>query len=161
MRILAVDPGFERVGIAVVETASRERMHLLAYSECFRTPKEQPFPERLAAIGKEIERVIGAYAPEILAIEALYFNTNKKTALRVAEARGVIIREAERGGLKVSEYTPPQVKIALTGYGRASKAQVAAMVEQLIRIPEKKARLDDEFDAIAIGLTHAAHNQRG
>jgi len=151
MRVLAIDPGFERVGIAILEkdTGASET---LIYSSCFITDKALLFEERLLLIGKEILRVIGEYTPDALAIETLFFNTNQKTALRVSEARGVIVYTAKSNGLKIFEYTPLQIKIAVTGYGKAPKNQVADMTQKLISIP-KKPKYDDEMDAIAIGLT--------
>ncbi len=153
MRILAVDPGFERVGIAVLEKQDRKE-HLL-YSSCFKTSNKEPFATRLRMIGAEITRVAKEWEPDGLAIETLFFNTNQKTVMRVAEARGVIIYAATSLGLSLHEYTPLQVKIAVTGYGRATKAQVDAMVNRLIEV-KKPVVHDDEMDAIAIGLTAIA-----
>lgn len=151
MRVLGIDPGYERVGIAVIEKEGTSKENLL-YSNCFKTKKELPFNERLFLIGDEINNIITKFKPNILAIESLFFNTNQKTALLVSEARGVIIYEAKRRGLDVYEYTPLQIKNAITGYGRASKNQVDTMVRQLISIP-KTTKQDDEVDAIAIALT--------
>jgi len=151
MRVLAIDPGFERVGVAILEK-NAGKPETLIYSACFITDKVLPFEDRLLLIGKEILRVVDEYAPDALAIETLFFNTNQKTALRVSEARGVIIYTAKSRGLQICEYTPLQIKIAVTGYGKAPKTQVADMAEKLISIP-KKPRYDDEIDAIAIGLT--------
>jgi len=145
-KILAVDPGFERMGVAVLNEKE------VIFSDCFKTPKELPFPERLFLIGQEIEKIIKKYKPLVLAIETLYFATNQKTALAVAKAIGVIVYEGKKYGLAIKEYTPLQVKIATTGYGKADKKQVTQMIRKLIKIrPEIKS--DDELDAIAIGLT--------
>jgi crossover junction endodeoxyribonuclease RuvC len=156
MKILSIDPGYERVGIAILEknTISKE---ILLYSECFKTSSKIPHNERLLIIGKKVRAIIAEYAPEALAIEKLFFNTNQKTALLVAEARGVIIYEASLTNMPIFEYTPLQVKIAVTGYGRSEKKQMMAMVPRLMQI-EKKISSDDEFDAIAIGLTFFASN---
>ena len=151
MRILSIDPGYERVGIAIVEKEEKGKP-VLIFSECFITDKKKPFPERLALIGTRIEHVISDHKPSILAIETLFFNTNQKTALRVSEARGVILYCSKIHGLEICEYTPLQIKNALTGYGRASKNQVEQMVYQIISI-NKKIKYDDEIDAIATGLT--------
>jgi len=151
MRVLAIDPGFERVGIAILEKDVGGQ-DILLYSTCFTTDKALLFEERLLLIGNEILRVINEYAPNALAIETLFFNTNQKTALRVSEARGVIIYTAMSSGLKIFEYTPLQIKIAVTGYGKAPKAQVALMTQKLVSI-NKELKYDDEMDAIAIGLT--------
>lgn len=153
MRVLAIDPGFGRLGVAVIDKEAGKET--LIFSDCIETPKELPLSERLAQIEAELSGVISQYDPEELAIEKLFFANNQKTAMQVAEARGVVIATAETAGLSVYEYTPVEVKVAVTGSGSASKAQVSDMVKKLIQI-EKLPRYDDEFDAIAIGLTHLA-----
>jgi len=150
MKIISIDPGYERVGIAVLEKEG-DKNHLL-FSECFKTKAGEPLSERIMLIGKEVEKIINEFKPEALAIEKLYFTTNQKTAMGVSEARGVIINEAKQKGLAVFEYTPLQVKIAVTSYGKASKSQVISMVKKLIKISEE-IKSDDEIDAIAVGLT--------
>jgi crossover junction endodeoxyribonuclease RuvC len=151
MKILAIDPGFERVGIAVIDHSPGQK-DVLLYSTCFKTKASLPFHERLALIGAKMEEIIKIYKPKALAIEKLYFTTNQKTVMGVAEARGVIIYSASRNGLAIYEYTPPQIKVAVTGYGKADKNMVISMVPKLITM-EKKSTSDDELDAIAIGLT--------
>jgi len=152
MRIIGIDPGYERIGIAVIEKKKGDE---LLFSTCLITDRKETSSERLLAIGKVVADAIAAYEPDALAIETLFFNSNQKTVMLVAAARGVIMYEAARHGIKVLEYTPLQVKNATTGYGRAEKRQVIHMVEQLIEIPQGK-RLDDEYDAIAIALTASA-----
>ena len=154
MRILGIDPGFGKVGIAAVKKNETSK-EVLLYSNCFKTDPKLPFNERLLLVGKEIERVIKKHTPEILAIETLLFNTNQKTALMVSEARGVIVYEAKKHNLEIYEYTPLQIKNAVVGYGRASKNQVSAMIRQLISVP-KTVKQDDEIDAIAVALTCVA-----
>ncbi|HLP86890.1 MAG TPA: crossover junction endodeoxyribonuclease RuvC [Candidatus Paceibacterota bacterium] len=151
MKVLAIDPGFERIGIAVIEKTSLKK-DALVYSNCFKTSAKISFPERLKNIGSEIEKIIKKYKPEVLAIEKLYFTTNQKTAMGVAEARGTIIYVASKYGLSVCEYTPPQIKIAVTGYGKATKEMIMSMVPKLIDM-DAKINSDDEIDAIAVGLT--------
>ena len=151
MRILSIDPGFERVGIAIIEKTSKPK-HELIYSACFKTSAKIPFPERLRNIGIEVERIIKKYKPEALAIEKLYFTTNQKTVMGVSEARGVMVYVASKNGLFIYEYTPPQIKVAVTSYGKASKEMVMSMIPKLIDI-KKGINQDDELDAIAIGLT--------
>ena len=124
---------------------------MVIYSDCFNTKSELSLNERVSLIGKEIERIINEFKPEALAIEKLFFTTNQKTAMGVSEARGVIINEAQKMGLKIFEYTPLQVKIAVTGYGKSDKKAVMTMVKKLIQKPDLVS--DDETDAIAIGLT--------
>jgi crossover junction endodeoxyribonuclease RuvC len=151
-RILGIDPGYERLGIAVLEKNKGEKKEKVLFSECFKTSAKLNFSERLHLIGIEVKTVIDKYQPEVLSIETLFLNTNQKTVMQVAEARGVIIYEAVSAGLKVFEASPPQIKIATTGYGRANKEQITKMVKILVDI-EKSKTSDDELDAIAIALT--------
>ena len=151
MKILSIDPGFERVGIAIIEKTYLQKDKLV-YSECFKTSAKIPFPERLRNIGIEIEKIIKKYKPKTLAIEKLYFTTNQKTAMGVSEVRGAILYIASKNNLIICEYTPPQIKLAVTGYGKASKEMIMSMVPKLIDIKER-IKSDDELDAIAIGLT--------
>jgi len=151
MRILSIDPGFERVGIAIIEKTFLKK-DLLIYSNCFKTTTKISLNERIKNIGNEVEKIIKKYKPQALAIEKLYFTTNQKTVMGVAEARGVIIYAATKNNLPIYEYTPPQIKVAVTGYGKASKQMVMSMVPKLIDI-KSDINSDDEVDAIAIGLT--------
>ncbi len=151
MRIISIDPGYERLGIAVLEKNPREKEQLL-YSDWFKKSKDLPHHERLGNIGSEIERIIGEYKPQALALENLYFTNNQKTALLVAEARGVILYQAAKNQIPLYEYGPGQIKVAVTGYGKSDKEQIIAMIPRLIRI-DKKIQHDDEYDAIAVGLT--------
>ena len=150
-----MDPGFERLCIAVLEKGKVGREKVL-FSECFKTNLKLDFAERLRLVGEEIKKVIKEFGPEVLAIETLFLTTNHKTAMRVAEARGVIIYEAKSAGLEIFEASPPQIKIATTGYGRADKNQMTKMVKMLVEIDKNKTS-DDELDAIAIALTAFAH----
>lgn len=155
MIILGIDPGYQRVGIAVL-TSEKGVKEKLLFSSCFETEKINP-GKRLELIGSEIEKIINTYQPEVLAIEKLFWGKNKKTALKVAEARGVIVHTATKCGLVVIEYSPADIKISVTGHGASKKDQVIKMVQLLINIPPRKERiLDDEYDAIAIALTHSS-----
>lgn len=152
MRILAIDPGYDRLGVAVVEgNASRPT---LVWSDCIQ-PEKGAHEERLARVSEAVTAAIKEYAPDILAIETLFFNKNIKTAVGVAEARGAILSAAGSASLPVVEYSPQQVKSAVTGHGGADKGAVARMIPKLLILPKKK-RLDDELDAIAIGITALA-----
>ena len=159
MKIIAIDPGYGRLGIAILENTERP---IVVFSCCFKTSATLPHQERLAAIGEKIKKVIKKYQQKELAIEKLFFNINQKTALKVAEARGVILNAGAEADLAVAEYTPLQVKIAVTGYGRGDKKQVINMVSKLAIFPSPaKSQIghgasDDEMDAVAIGLTHLA-----
>jgi len=152
MKIISIDPGYERVGIAILEKSKKET---LIYSECFKTSSTLPHSERLRLIGEKITEIISQFGPKALAIEKLFFNTNTTTALKVAEARGVVLYSAALAGLAVHEYTPLEIKVAVTGYGRSDKKQMMAMIPKLITL-EKEISSDDEFDAIAVGLTCCA-----
>ena len=160
MRILGIDPGFERVGIAILEKSASDKKlfnkvqdkEKVLFSECFKTSAKLAFSERLFLIGKEIKTIIRKYKPEILAIETLFLTTNQKTVMRVAETYGVIIYEASLSGLTIFEASPPQIKIATTGYGKANKEQMTKMVKILVDIDNNK-KSDDEMDAVAVALT--------
>lgn len=154
MRVLALDPGYERLGIAVLEKEIGGKEQLI-FSECFQTPKTSLFTNRLHAVGVELCKIIKEYSPEAVAIESLFFTNNQKTAMHVAEVRGVIMYEAMNHKLQFAEYTPGQIKIAVTGDGRADKKQIFSMVSRLVKI-DKEIKFDDEYDAIAIGITFLA-----
>lgn len=153
MRILAIDPGYERLGVAILEKTKTKRETVL-YSDCFHTSAKESHPTRLGLIATEVKRIIKEYKPEALAIETLFFSVNKKTALQVAEARGALLATCVQSGLQVFEYAPVHIKIAVTGHGGSDKKQVIFMVKKLITF--EKDALDDEYDAIAIGLTALA-----
>lgn len=150
MIILGIDPGYDRVGIAVIEDKS------LLHSECFITSPKDDFHTRLKEIGLKINEIIRQYSPKILAIESLFITKNQKTAMKVAEARGVISYEAIKADMGIHEYSPPQIKVAVTGHGSSNKSQIIKMIPLLIKMKNKKA-LDDEYDAIAVAITCQAH----
>ncbi len=150
MRILAFDPGYERLGVAVIEKVNGKEA--LLYSGCIRTKATLSFPERLAVLGAATEALIETWQPKAVALESLYFENNAKTAMNVSAVRGMLLYLAARNNLPAHEYTPLQVKVAVTGHGQASKAAVALMVPKLVSISLGK-RLDDELDAIAVGIT--------
>jgi crossover junction endodeoxyribonuclease RuvC len=156
-RIIGIDPGYDRLGIAIIEgPVGREQ---LLYSTCVTTSKKQTFPERLAQLGKTVEQLLKEYRPNVLAIEKLFFTKNQLTAMAVSETRGVLLYLATLAGLTISEFTPQQIKKTVTGQGNADKQQVAQLVTRLIKLPPatNTKRLDDEIDAIAIALTANAH----
>jgi len=147
-RVLAIDPGYDRMGIAVMEGAT------LVFSECF-SPKKGVLAERLGEIFKKTAELVAKHTPDALALETIFFSKNQKTAIAVAEARGAIIAAAAIARVPIYEYSPQAVKIAVTGLGNAGKDAVIRMVEKLIALPTKK-RLDDEYDAIALAIAHQA-----
>lgn len=150
MRILALDPGYGRLGIAVVEKF--ENKERVLFSNCIETDSKTPFPERLHLLGQAIEAAKETHSPDAVALERLYFNNNQKTAMHVAEVRGMIIHIASTYELPVFEYTPAQIKVAVSGSGRSDKRQMMAMVARLVRVRDG-IQHDDEYDAIAVGLT--------
>ncbi len=147
-RVLGIDPGFDRLGLAVIEGDASRPTHV--WSTCVLPPKGEPH-ERLAVVYAAVQEAIREYQPRILSLETLFFSTNKKTALAVAEARGAVLAAAGAAHLSVYEFSPGQVKVAVTGHGSADKAAIARMIPHLITLPVKK-RLDDELDAIAIAI---------
>lgn len=155
MRIIAIDPGYERLGIAVLEREKKGVKEKILFSECFKTKPTLPHSERLLLIGNEVSKVIKEWQPTVMAIETLFFNDNKKTAMAVSEARGVILYAGACAGLTIHEYTPLQIKIAVTGYGRSTKDQIISMIPRLVDIKKEIAH-DDEYDAIATGITFFA-----
>ncbi len=156
MKILAIDPGYERLGIAIIEKQPKQK-EILLYSECFKTSAKLPHPQRLGLIQNKIKEIIEAHSPAVLAIETLFFAKNTKTALMVSEARGAIIASAVTSGLDVAEFMPNAIKVAITSYGKSDKRAMMTMIPRLIEI-KKDIKSDDEFDAIAVGLTYFAHH---
>ena len=146
MVISGIDPGFDRMGCAVLEKTSKDEN--LLYSTCLVSDRKLSQEKRLLSLGREIEKIIEKYEPDILAIEKLFFTKNQKTAMMVSEARGMILYLAAEKGIEVRELTPLEIKMALTGYGRAEKRQVKNMVKAILRM-KKMPKYDDEIDAIA------------
>jgi crossover junction endodeoxyribonuclease RuvC len=156
MRIIGVDPGIARCGFAVLDYKA-SKFNVLIYG-CIETSSKKEVPKRLSEIYKEISSLIKTYSPDVLSIEELFFNTNAKTAFVVGQARGVIILAASENEIPVSIYTPLQVKMSLTGYGRAEKNQMGKMVKILLNLKEIP-KLDDTTDALAVAITHAFSNK--
>jgi crossover junction endodeoxyribonuclease RuvC len=152
MRILGIDPGLATVGWAVLESG-RGILRPVAYG-AITTPAHTDIEKRLLMIKSDIEALIDKYSPEEMAIEELFFNTNITTGIAVAEARGVILCSACAKGLKISEYTPLQVKQAVVGYGKAEKRQVIAMVTSILKL-SAPPKPDDTADAVAIAICHS------
>lgn len=154
MRILGIDPGYDRLGIAIVEKPLKGKESVI-YSDCFQTSAKEEIFERFKKIGAEMGRVLDEYKPESMALETLFITKNQKTGMRVAEARGIVIYEAVKRNIPVFEYGPMQIKTAVTGDGTSDKDRMIKMVELLVKLPPGE-RIDDEYDAIAVALTHAA-----
>jgi crossover junction endodeoxyribonuclease RuvC len=153
MKILAIDPGYGRCGVAILERVNNK--DILIHSDCIETSAKDEFPDRLATIMRECEALFNDHSPEQVILEKLFFKNNQKTAMHVAEVRGAIIAAAAMRNIPIHEYTPPQIKSAVAGHGGADKKQVIAMVHLLLPLT-KKIKHDDEYDAIAVGLTHLA-----
>lgn len=158
MKIISIDPGYDRIGFAVLEKNKGDKKETLIFSECFTTNKKEILNKRIFAVGQELEFLIKKFKPEIMAIEKLFFTSNQKTVMGVSEARGVLIYVAQVNNLDVFEYTPLEIKQAVAGYGRADKTQVHDMTKKLVTLDNKKY-IDDEIDAIAIGLTAFAYSK--
>ncbi len=155
MKILGIDPGYDRLGIAIIEKPSKGKETLI-YSDCLQTSAKEDIYTRFGKIGTEVRRIIKEFKPDAFAIETLFITKNQKTAMRVAESRGIIMYEAIQAGIPIHEYNPMQIKMAVTSDGRSDKERVIKMVGLLVSMP-KKVTQDDEYDAIAVALTHAAH----
>ena len=151
MRILGIDPGYAIVGFGVVEYESA-RFSLVDMG-AITTPAEMPFEARLKAIYLDMCELIKTYAPQEMAIEKLFFNTNQKTAIDVAQARGVTLLPAIMQGIPIFEYTPLQVKSSIVGSGRAEKKQVQEMTRNMLHLKEVP-KPDDTADAVALAITH-------
>jgi len=152
MRILGIDPGYATIGFGLVE-AERAQMHMVTYG-AITTPAGIPLSRRLYQIDRDMEELISQLKPDVIAIEELFFNTNITTGIAVAHGRGVLLCAAERSGVPLYEYTPSQVKLAVTGYGKAEKHQVMDMTKRLLKL-KAVPRPDDAADALAIAICHA------
>ena len=152
MRILGIDPGIATIGFGLVE-AERGQARMVTYG-AVTTPAGLPLSRRLYQIDRDMEELIGKLRPDVMAIEELFFNTNLTTGIAVAHGRGVILCAAERCGVPLYEYTPGQVKLAVTGYGKAEKRQVMDMTKRLLHL-RAVPRPDDAADALALALCHA------
>lgn len=150
MIILGIDPGFGRLGCAVLEKTAKGES--LIYSTCLISDKKLSHEKRLLFLARELEKIIKKYRPDILAVEKLFFAKNQKTALQVAEARGMILYLAALKNIPIMEFTPLEIKMALTGYGRAEKRQMQKMATAILNLKNPK-KYDDEIDAIACALT--------
>lgn len=147
MRILGIDPGYGRLGYAIIDVV-RGRPKAVTYG-VITTEKELSMPERLLEIAADVRGVIGKWKPERLVIEELFFAKSTTTALKVAEVRGVIFLLGAEAGLEVFEVKPNAVKLALTGYGKADKRQMQDMVKVVFDL-KKAPKIDDAADALAI-----------
>lgn len=151
MIIIGIDPGFARIGYGIIQK-NRSSYRVLDFG-CITTSPQESFPSRLVQIEKDLRTILKKYHPDCCSIENLFFFKNSKTAFSVSAARGVLILTAKKYGISVFEYTPLQIKQAVTGYGKASKSQVMIMIKKLLLITNKIV-LDDTSDALAAAMCH-------
>lgn len=152
MIILGIDPGYAIVGYGVINYEAN-RFQVLDYG-AITTPAGMPFVKRLDVIDRDLNMIFEKYHPQAMAIEKLFYNTNAKTVIDVAQARGVTVLAAYRNKAEIFEYTPLQVKQSVVGYGRAEKKQVQEMTRVILNL-EKVPKPDDTADALAMAICHA------
>ncbi|MBE3031268.1 crossover junction endodeoxyribonuclease RuvC [Sneathia sp. DSM 16631] len=151
MRVLGIDPGTAIVGYSILDIESG-KYKLIDYG-CIFTEQDLPMPRRLEIIFQRLDTIIKLYKPREVAIEELYFFKNQKTVIKVGQARGVIVLACQMNGLDIFDYTPLQVKMGVTSYGRATKKQIQETVKMILNLDEIP-KPDDAADAIAIAITH-------
>lgn len=156
MRILGLDPGTATTGYGIVDVAEGE-FTAVTYG-IIKTPASLPMPQRLQQIQQELQQLLDEYKPDTVGIEEVFFGRNVTTAITVGQARGVLLLTIANAGLPIGEYSPPKIKDAVTGYGKADKAQVQLMVRNLLDL-EETPRPDDAADGLAVAITHY-HYQR-
>ena len=153
MKILGIDPGYGRCGVCVIDNSTRPE--LVIFSDCIETKGTTEMFERFKIVSDAVRSAIKLYEPKVVAMEKLFFDKNTKTAIDVAQVRGALMMIAAEENLKLFEYTPAQIKVAVTGYGRSAKTEVISMIPKLVKFKKLKV-LDDEYDAIATALTCSA-----
>lgn len=159
MVIVGFDPGLATLGFGVIKKENKKKPEVVDYG-IISTPKDETLPVRLAMLEKGIKQIIERYKPDEIAVEELFFAKNVKTGINVAHARGVILLTAIKECSRLYEYTPLQIKQALTGYGRADKNQIQQMVKTFLGL-KSIPKPDDAADALAVALCHAQTNKLG
>lgn len=152
MRVFGVDPGTGLTGYGVIDAVGQD--YALVGAGVIRTPANTPLPQRLDTIFSELSQLVAEYQPDVLSVEKLFFAQNVTTAMSVSHARGAVLLVAQQAKVEVAEYTPLQIKQALTGYGRADKHQVQEMVRVLMKL-KGLPKPDDCADALAAAICHA------
>lgn len=155
MKALGIDPGTAATGYGILE-GDGDDIKVVDYG-CIKTSSKDPSSARLKKIYSDVKKIISKHDLKCVAVERLFFGANTKTAMAVGQARGVILLAATQAGLEIAEYTPLEVKMALTGYGRADKNQVQQMVKRLLKL-KTIPKPDDAADALAIALCHVNSN---
>ncbi len=152
MRILGIDPGLGRLGWGVIDTQGLK--NIPQGFGCIETEAKLPEEQRIKQVFDGLQEIVQRYHPEVVSLEELFFSRNVTTAFMVGQARGVVLLIAAQHNLPIASYNPAQVKLAVTGYGKADKKQISQMVKVILKL-DKMPRLDDTTDALAIALTHA------
>lgn len=150
--ILAVDPGYSRLGYAVIKTNGREKKFIEA--GLIETDAKTDWQERVLKIGKELEKNFVKHKPDIFIVESIFFSANQKTALKVAEIKGIATYIAAKNGVPTEEISPREMKLAFSGYGLADKRQLEKIVKLELKVPES-VKIDDVFDALALAIIGA------
>ena len=154
MIILGIDPGYGIVGFGVLKTQdNKKELKLLEYG-AITTPSDAPFCKRLDLIFKNLTQIIERVKPDVMVVEKLFFRNNQKTAIDVAQARGVIVLAGTMSFVKIEEFTPLQVKVAVTGYGRSKKPQIMQNVKEILKL-SSLPKPDDAADAVALAICYA------
>ncbi len=154
--ILSIDPGYERLGLAVLAKNSKGKIRIIS-SECFKTSAKKDFADRLLELGLKVESLIEMHSPTVCVMENIFIQNNQKTVMHVSEVRGALTFIAQKNKLRTYDLSPLQIKSAVTGTAKSDKQAVQKMV--LLLLPELKnttKKIDDEYDAIACGLTYFA-----
>jgi len=151
MRIIGLDPGTASTGYGIID-AKEGRLSAVTYG-VIHTPAKDEAPQRLQAIYRKLNELIATYQPDSAGVEEVFFGRNVTTAINVGQARGVLLLALVNAGIPISEYSPPKIKDAVTGYGKANKAQVQLMVKNLLEM-EETPRPDDAADGLAVAITH-------
>lgn len=152
MRIIGIDPGTETTGFSIIDY-EKKKIKLLDYG-CIKTKKNSEMGTRLNQLSKDLSTLIKKWKPQKASIEKLFFNKNVKTAITVAQARGVIIQTLEKNNIKQKEFTPAQIKMSVCGYGRADKKMIQQMVKIILGL-KTTPQPDDAADAIAAAICSA------
>ena len=156
MRVLGIDCGSERTGYGVIDTDGVD--HRLVAAGVIRTDPKESFEKRLLAIATGLRGLIREHAPDAAAVEDVFFSANVKTALKLAQVRGVALLAIAEAGVELGDYSPLEVKTSVVGYGRAEKSQVQLMVRSLLHLREEIAS-EDACDAVAVAICHATHRR--
>jgi len=158
VRVLGIDCGSERTGYGVIESDGVD--HRLIAAGVIRTDPKTPFEKRLLTIAEGLRRLIREHAPDAAAVEEVFYSANVKTALKLAQVRGVALLAIAEAGLELGDYSPLEVKTSVVGYGRAEKHQVQMMIHSLLRL-ESNIGSEDACDALAVAICHATQRIRG